>query len=201
VIIDPAACRGRPPVSIARAALEGGASLLQWRDKEREKGLQLPDAQALYRLCQEYDAFSLVNDHADLALVVGGHGVHVGQKDLPVGAVRRIVPASFVVGASTNNPAEAAAAEAAGASYVAVGDIFGTASKAETRAASPQRLSEVKAAVTVPVFGIGGINPANAGEVVRAGADGVAVISAVCAADDPLSAARELVAILRAARG
>jgi thiamine-phosphate pyrophosphorylase len=200
-IIDPAACRGRSPVDVTRAVLAGGASLIQWRDKLRDKGTQLADLQPIYELCRVQDAALIVNDHADLPLVLGGDGVHVGQSDLPVAALRRILPAGFVVGASTNNPEEARAAERDGASYIAVGDIFGTGSKQGTRGASPARLAAVKAAVTLPVFGIGGITLANVAEVVRAGADGVAVISAVCAANDPEAAARALVGAIEAARG
>lgn len=202
VIIDPAACLGRDPVAVGGAALAGGASLLQWRDKERDKGEQLAQARALYRLCREHGATFIVNDHADLALVLAGEegagaiGVHVGQRDLPVAAVRAIVPAGFIVGASTNLVEEARAAEAAGADYIAVGDVFGTATKAGTRPASPARLAQVKAAVRLPVFAIGGITLQNVGQVLAAGADGVAVISAVCAAPDPEAAARELAGAL-----
>ena len=216
VIIDPAACLGRDPVAVGLAALAGGATMLQWRDKQRDKGEQLAQARALYLLCQEHDAVFVVNDHADLALVLasggvppsgpstlrpssgqagsgrGAIGVHVGQKDLPPADVRAIVPPYFVVGVSTNDVGEALAAERAGASYVAVGDIFGTSAKAGTRPASPQRLAQVKAAVRLPVIAIGGITKENVGEVLAAGADGVAVISAVCAAPDPEAAAREL---------
>lgn len=207
VLIDPSACRGRPPLEVAEKALRGGAALLQWRDKLRDKGEQLPELRRLYDLCRRYDAALIVNDHADLALVLapseparGAIGVHVGQKDLPPAEVRRIVPAYFLVGVSTNNRAEALRAQSDGASYIAVGDIFGTGSKQGTRAASPQRLAEVKAAVQLPVFGIGGINRDNVAEVMAAGADGIAVISAVCAAGDPEAAARELVEAMRAGR-
>ena len=195
VIIDPDACRGRDTLEVARRALEGGASMLQWRDKRREKGAQLSQARALRELCAEHGALLIVNDHADLAQAAVADGVHVGQDDLPVEDVRRIVPAGFIVGASTNSVAEALAAEAAGASYVAIGSIYPTSSKEpeRTRAASPQRLSEVKAAVGVPVVAIGGIDASNIEEVVRAGADAVAVISAVCGADDVTGAARRLV--------
>jgi thiamine-phosphate diphosphorylase len=204
VIIDPALCLGRDAVEVGRAALRGGAAMLQWRDKLRDKGEQLAQARALYQACIEYDAVFISNDHADLAMVLsssraparGGIGVHVGQKDLPLSVVRRIVPSYFVVGVSTNNPDEAAAAEAAGATYVAVGDIFGTTAKQGTRSASPERLAEVKARVSVPVFGIGGISKANIGLVRAAGADGVSVISAVCSAPDPEAAARELSGLL-----
>jgi thiamine-phosphate pyrophosphorylase len=201
VLIDPAACRGRNPVEVGRAALEGGARMLQWRDKLRDKGEQLPDVRALYEVCKDFDAILIVNDHADLALVLaagraperGGIGVHVGQHDLPLEALWSIVPDYFVVGASTNNPEEALAAERAGADYVAVGDLFGTTAKTGTRPASPARLKEVKQRARVPVIGIGGITAANVGEVMAAGADGIAVISAVCGAADPRQAARELV--------
>jgi thiamine-phosphate pyrophosphorylase len=203
VLIDPAACRGRSAVEVARAALAGGASMLQWRDKLRDKGEQLPDLRAVFRLCLDNDAVLTVNDHADLALVLddgsvpaGRLGVHVGQKDLPLTELRRIVPAGFVCGVSTNNPDEAVQAERDGASYVAVGDIFGTTAKQGTRPSSPERLAQVKAAVRVPVIGIGGINPENVAQVMAAGADGVAVISAVCSALDPEAAARELIAAM-----
>jgi thiamine-phosphate pyrophosphorylase len=196
VIIDPNACRGRPAVEVARLALEGGARVLQWRDKRREKGDQLADARAIRELCAQHGAVYIVNDHVDLALAVGAGGVHLGQHDLPVEAVRPLVPAEFVVGVSTNNVAEALQTQAAGASYVAVGAIFPTASKEpeRTRPASPERLREVKAAVDVPLVAIGGINESNIDQVVAAGADAVAVISAVCAADDPRGAARRLAA-------
>ncbi len=170
--------------------------MIQWRDKTREKGLQLADARAVRALCRQHDALFMVNDHVDLALVTGAEGVHVGQKDLPVAEVRRIAPPGFIVGASTNNAHEARVAEAAGASYIAVGDLFGTASKKGTRAASPARLAAVKAAVGLPVIGIGGINAANVAEVMAAGADGIAVIGAVCAAEDPRSAAAQLVHLI-----
>jgi thiamine-phosphate pyrophosphorylase len=207
VIVDPSACRGRDPVEIGRAALAGGASVIQWRDKLRDKGEQLAETRALYGLCRNFDAVFIVNDHADLALVVsdgkperGGIGVHVGQKDLPLEGLWRFLPDYFVVGASTNNRAEAVAAERAGADYVAVGDIFGTSTKEGTRSASPERLAEVKEAVRLPVVGIGGINQGNIEEVIAAGASAVAVISAICGADEPEAAARALVSAIQRAR-
>jgi thiamine-phosphate diphosphorylase len=204
VLIDPAACKDRDPVGIAYAALEGGASMLQWRDKQRDKGEQLEHVRAIYNLCIEHDAALIINDHADLALVVagddppehGGIGIHVGQKDLPLAEVMRIVPRHYVIGVSTNNAEEATKAAANGAGYIAVGDIFGTASKSGTRPASIDRLVEVRAGVTLPVLGIGGINASNAKQVIDAGANGVAVISAVCSADDPKAATAELVRIV-----
>jgi thiamine-phosphate pyrophosphorylase len=215
VIIDPTACQGRDPVEVARAAVQGGASMIQWRDKDRDKGLQFSDARQIFDVCLRNNVYFIANDDADLALViaatfgpipgagrsasrsVSSHiGVHLGQYDLPVAGVRKVMPAAFIIGASTNNVAEARNAEAEGADYIAVGDLFGTGSKSGTRSASPERLSEVKRAVTKPVIGIGGINARNAHEVIAAGADGLAVISAVCAADDPQEAAARLAALM-----
>jgi len=194
VVIDADACAGRDCVDVARLALEGGAALLQWRDKRREKGDQLAQARAIRELCAGYGALFIVNDHADLALATGADGVHLGQRDLPVEAVRGFVPPEFVVGVSTNDAAEARQAEESGASYVAIGSVFPTASKEpeRTRAASPERVREVKSAVGVPVVAIGGINASNIEQALAAGADAVAVISAVCSAGDPRAAAAEL---------
>jgi thiamine-phosphate pyrophosphorylase len=192
VIVDPAQTRGRDAVEVARQALEGGAAMIQWRDKTRDKGEQLAQLSAVRDLCRRHGALVIVNDHADLALVAGADGVHLGQKDLPAAAVRAFVPADFIVGVSTNNVKEARRAQADGASYVAVGALFATTSKAVTRPASPERLREVKDAVSMPVVGIGGINEGNIDQVLAAGADAVAVISAVTAADDVRGAAAGL---------
>ena len=192
VIIDPDACTGRDPAGVARLALEGGASMVQWRDKRRDKGEQLPQAQAIRELCAQHGALFVVNDHVDLALAVNAGGVHLGQRDLPLAAARSLVSAEFIVGVSTNNVEEARRAQAGGASYVAVGSIFATGSKEVTRQADPERLREVKAAIDRPVVAIGGIDESNVDLVLAAGADAVAVISAVCAANDVRAAAREL---------
>ncbi len=137
------------------------------------------------------------NDHADFAISVGAGGVHLGQKDLPIALVRPIVGDAMVIGVSTNNADEAREAEAEGADYVAVGAIFATASKEVTRPASLDRLREIKAAVSVPVVAIGGINETNIADVAAAGADAAAVISAICGADDPRAAAACLAAAFR----
>lgn len=194
VIVDPQQTRGRNAVEVARQAVEGGASIIQWRDKSRDKGQQLPQLRAVRDLCRRHGALLIVNDHADLALVCEADGVHLGQKDLPAAAVRAFVPPAFIVGVSTNNVEEARSAQADGASYVAVGALFATGSKSDTRPASPERLREVKQAVSLPVVGIGGIDEGNIDQVLAAGADAVAVISAVTGADDVREAAARLAA-------
>ena len=192
VIVDPQQTRGRDPVDVARLALAGGARVIQWRDKTRDKGDQLPQAQAIRDLCRERDALFFVNDHVDLALALSADGAHLGQKDLSLPLVRPWLPAGFLLGVSTTTVDEARRAEREGADYVGVGAVFTTATKGVTRPASPERLREVKAAVNVPVVAIGGINESNVDQVIEAGADAVAVISAVCLADDVETAARRL---------
>lgn len=192
VIVDPAVARGREASHVAREAIAGGAALVQWRDKTREKGPQLADVRALAEICRGAGVPLIVNDDVDLALAAEADGVHVGQRDLPVSAVRRLVPDGWIVGASTNNADEARAAVTDGADYVSVGNLFGTTSKDDTRPATLETLREVKAAVSVPVCAIGGIDETNIASVVAAGADMAAVISAVMAADDPRAAAQRL---------
>jgi thiamine-phosphate pyrophosphorylase len=197
-IVDPQVARGADPAWLTREAIAGGAVMVQWRDKAREKGVQLPDVEAVSAACRDAGVPFIINDHVDLALVVGADGVHVGQKDLPVAAVRRIVPTDWIVGASTNNVAEARRAVADRASYVSVGNLFGTRSKEDTRPATLEMLHAVKAAVSVPVCAIGGITEANVASVVDTGADLAAVISAVTLEPDPRSAAARLAARFQA---
>ena len=134
----------------------------------------------------------IINDDADLALAVAAAGVHVGQKDLPVLVVRRLGPFGWIVGASANNVVEARRADADGADYVSVGNLFGTSSKEDTRPATLETLRQVKAAVRIPVCAIGGINETNLDSVIAAGADMAAVISAVVAARNPRTASQRL---------
>jgi len=192
VILDPNLAGGRDIVKIARDAVVGGARAIQWRDKTREKGLQLPDVQGIAAVCRGARVPLIINDDADLALAVGAAGVHVGQKDLPVLVVRRLGPFGWIVGASANTVDEARQAEIDGADYVSVGNLFGTSSKDDTRPATLETLREVKAAVRVPVCAIGGINETNVDSVIAAGADMAGVISAVVAARNPRTAAQRL---------
>jgi thiamine-phosphate diphosphorylase len=143
-------------------------------------------------LCREYGALLFVNDHVDLALAAGAPGVHLGQHDLPLDAARRIAGDRLLIGISTNNVEEAQRAVAGGAAYIAVGAIFSTSTKGNTRPASPERLREVREAIEGPIVAIGGINATNIDRVLEAGADAVAVISAVTLADDVRAAAHDL---------
>ena len=190
--IDPAVSIHRDLAWLAGEAIAGGARLIQWRDKTREKGLQLPELAAILTICRENEVPLIVNDDVDVALAIGADGVHVGQKDLPVTVVRKLAPGDWIVGASTNNVAEARQAMADGASYVSVGNLFGSTSKSDTRPATLEMLHAIRSAVSVPVCGIGGIRASNVRSVVDTGAAMACVIAAVVAANDPRAAARAL---------
>ena len=198
VIIDPAAVR-TDPLTVAAAALRAGARAIQWRDKLRDKGDQVPDCLRLLELCARHDALFIVNDHADLAASCGAHGLHVGQHDLPIPRARQAMAPHQIVGRSNATVEEAAESDGQGADYVAVGAIFPTGSKSNTRPAGLETLRRVRSQVQGPIVAIGGINEANAGDVVAAGADAVAVISAVAAASDSEASAARLIDRIQAA--
>ena len=200
VILDRSAARGRDLETVLDATLAGGCRMIQLREKEWPSGRLLPIAERLRRRCADAHATFVVNDRVDLAVVVRADGVHLGQQDLPARAARALLPHGMILGVSSHDAAQARAAVADGADYVAVGSMFRTATKADFQLVGPGLVRELRAAVPVPLIGIGGITPDNAPDVIRAGADGVAVISAVCGADDPRAATERLVLAIRAAR-
>jgi len=179
-------------LATAEAALKGGARILQWRDKSREKGLQLPECREIARMCENYDSLLIVNDHADLALAAGAHGLHVGQKDLPVDEARSIMASHSLIGTSNATLGEAIESQELGADYIAVGRMFPTATKTNTRPAGLETLRAVRRVVKVPLVAIGGITEGNVEAVVEAGADLIAVISSVTDDPNPVCAARRL---------
>ena len=196
VILDREAARGRALPDLLDAVLAGGARLVQLRDKTLSMADLLPMARALRARCRAAGALFIVNDRADLALAVEADGLHVGQDDLPAAAARRILPPPMLLGVSTHDPAQARQAVADGADYVAVGSMFPTATKAGFQLVGPELLRRVRPDVPGPLVAIGGITEANVAEVMAAGADAAAVISAVCGAPDPQAAtARFLSAI------
>jgi thiamine-phosphate pyrophosphorylase len=200
VIVDPTATRGREPEAVARAALEGGARVVQLRDKQNDKKQLLEQARRLKRICQEHDALFFVNDAADVAMIAEAHGLHVGQSDLPPDEARKVLAPTQLIGRSNGSVEEALESQAQEVDYVAVGAIYATKTmgKSGRNALDPQMVDRIKNAVTRPVVAIGGINAGNLAEVVRAGADCVCVVSAVTHADDPRAATRDLVDLFEA---
>ena len=201
VITDPECGADRCIVDVVRAALQAGAPSIQLRGKDQPAREQVDLARALLAETRAASALLWINDRLDVALAAGADGVHLGQDDLPVEAARRIVPPGFAIGISAETPELARAAERGGADYVGTGPVYETGSKADAGAAvGLARVSDVAAAVRIPVLGIGGIAAENAGAVARAGAAGVAVISAVMRAADPAAATRALLAAVAGSR-
>ncbi|MBI3078774.1 MAG: thiamine phosphate synthase [Deltaproteobacteria bacterium] len=199
VIVDNTPAPDRSHEEIARAALQGGARVLQLRAKTMGSGDYLRVARALRALTAAWGALLIVNDRVDVAALVSADGVHVGQNDLPPAAVRAILGPGRLVGLSTHSLEQAEAAQAGGVvDYVGFGPMFATQTKVSGRAPrGPEALRAVRARVRLPVVAIGGITQDNVGEVVAAGADAVAVIAAVAGAPDMTAAARALCAAFR----
>ena len=201
VVLDRTASGGRDLETVLDAVLKGGARIVQLREKTLPSGTLFPLAERLRARCRTAGVPFIVNDRVDLAVAVGADGVHLGQDDLPPAAARAILKPGMILGLSTHSVAQADAAQAAGADYVAVGSMYPTATKPEFQLVGPALVRELRPRIRVPLVAIGGITPENAGEVIAAGADAVAVISAVCGAPDPAAAARRFVQVIEAARG
>ncbi len=197
LVLDVKALGGRDEVEVAAAAVRGGARTIQLRDKHRAKADVLDAARRLRALCAGEGALFVVNDHLDIALAVRADGLHLGQDDLPPAEARRILPVDMLIGCSTHSMTEAVRAQSGGADYVALGSVFPTTSKETYRLVGLEALRRTRPRVSVPLVAIGGIKAGNVGEVLRAGADAAAVISAVLDADDVEKAARKLAAKMK----
>ncbi|MFQ6001328.1 MAG: thiamine phosphate synthase [Anaerolineae bacterium] len=200
VITDAKLSRGRSHLEVAQAAIEGGASIIQFREKEMTTRELVETARRLKELTNENGVPFIVNDRLDVALAVEADGVHVGQDDMPAALARQLMGRK-IVGVSATTVEEALQAQADGADYLGVGPIYPTGTKPD--AVPPiglEGLAQIVQAVEIPVVAIGGISEENAAEVIACGADGVAVISAVVSAPDIVTAARRLRETVEAAR-
>lgn len=184
---------GLRAVEIAEAALAGGVTMLQYREKQLPIRELLDVGRELRRLCRQSAVPFLVNDRVDLAMLLDADGVHLGQEDMPLVEARRLLGSERIIGISTGTFAEAELAASGGADYVGVGAIFATATKSDAgEPIGTALLSRIAAELQVPQVGIGGIDAGNAAQVMRAGAQGVAVVSAITEASDVFSAAQQL---------
>ena len=187
----------RGHLEVALAAIEGGATAIQLRAPELPDASLLPLAEQLAERCRGFDVTFVVNDRLEVAAKAGG-GAHVGQADDPWNA-RAILGTDAILGVSVGTPEEARAAAAAGADYLGV-TVWSTPTKTDAVPRGLDGLRAVVQATSLPVVGIGGIDTHNALEVLRAGAAGIAVVSAVGAAPDMMEATRRLVAVVRGER-
>jgi len=193
VISDRRTVGGRPLLDVVRAAIRGGATMVQLREKAASARELLALGQALLAVTRPAGVPLIVNDRLDVALALGAEGVHLGQDDLPAHLARPLLGPDRLLGVSVETVAQARQAARDGADYLGVADLFGTRSKPDTHPPiGLAGLAAIAEAVRLPLVGVGGITLDNAASVIDAGAVGVAVISAVIGAPDPEEAARRL---------
>jgi thiamine-phosphate diphosphorylase len=183
---------GRDLLDAVEAALRFGVDAVQLRDREASAGDLFRDALRIARLIRSHDARLIVNDRVDVAVAVRAHGVQLPARGLPAEAARTVLEPWQLVGVSVHSLEDARAAARAGADYVLFGHVFATPSHRDEPPRGVAALSEVVEAIDIPVLAIGGIDVARVPEVLRTGCAGVAVVSAILAADDPAGAARSL---------
>jgi thiamine-phosphate pyrophosphorylase len=201
LVTDRALSRGRSTLEIVRAAVRGGVTCVQVREKTGSTRELIEAARKVKTFLNSCGVPLIINDRVDVALAVGADGVHLGQSDMPLDVARSLVGDSMVIGISAESIWDAVEAQRGGADYLGVSPIFPTPTKTDT--AAPLGLAGLQAirrAVKTPLVAIGGVNRGNAAEAIRNGADGIAVVSAIVAAEDPEQAARAIRREIDAAR-
>ena len=189
LVTDRSLSKGRSNRDIVEAAVAGGVTCVQLREKHCGTREFIHEALALRPLLRDYNIPLIINDRLDVALAVAADGVHLGQSDMPIAMARKIAGRSLLIGISAESADDALKAEQEGADYIGISPVFSTPTKID--AAPPLGLggvSKIRGLVDIPLVGIGGINPDNAASVIGAGADGVAVVSAIVSAEDPADA-------------
>lgn len=179
-------------LKVVEAAVKGGVTIVQLREKESTGNEFYEKAQKLKSVLDRYDIPLIINDRVDIALAVNASGVHIGQSDLPLNVVREILPTSMIVGVSVSTVEEAKEAVENGADYIGIGAVFPTQSKGDAEPLKEGMLSEIAKAVNIPAVAIGGIQQENIHSLKGKGLLGVAVVSAIMNAEDPEKAATAL---------
>jgi len=193
IITDQRISHGKSHLEVAEAVLEGGVTVLQFRDKEMEYSEAIEVCQKIHKLTKKKGVPFIVNDRVEIVKAVDADGVHLGQEDMSFSSARKILGKEKIIGISVETVEQALKAVEGGADYLGIGPIYPTATKPDAgKALGIARLKEIRESVNIPIVAIGGINENNLEEVLRAGADGVAVISAVVSAPDITEACRKL---------
>ena len=200
LVTDQASLRGRTLNDVVLAALHGGVTCVQLREKSASSQVFYAQACALMALLEPFGVPLVINDRIDIALACGAHGVHLGQSDMPVTSARQLLPPHVFIGWSVERPDDVQRAHTLPLDYLGISPVFATPTKTDTQ--TPWGLAgvrQVRSASAYPLVAIGGIHAGNAAQVLAAGADGLAVVSAICAADAPQDAAATLRKICDAA--
>ncbi len=193
LVTDRGLSRGRSTLEVVKAAVEGGVSCVQLREKNCSTREFIREARILQEFLHPKNIPLIINDRVDVALTIGADGVHLGQKDMPMGDARKLLGDKLIIGISAETLDDAVTAESEGADYIGVSPVFSTTTKKDL--APPLGLKgirDIRNKVKLPLVAIGGINPENATEVIQAGADGIAVVSAIVSAKCPTTAAKVL---------
>lgn len=199
LIIDQESLRTDADDALSQA-IAAGVRFFQYRSKKSTRKALFNSAVTLAATARRSGALFFVNDHIDVAVAAKAHGVHLGQDDLPVEAAKKLAGTELLIGISTHDLDQAMAAQKAGADYIGFGPVFPTTTKDAGRVQGLGELERICASVSIPVIAIGGINHDNAGDAIRAGASGIAVISAVLSAPDLSAAVEEMVRVVETAR-
>lgn len=196
LVTDDSLCRGRDLTDVVAQAVQGGVTCVQLREKKLSTSDFVARAIALKTLLAPLHIPLIINDRLDVALACDADGVHLGQTDMPVDMVRRFLPPQVFIGWSVETTQDVARAAALPVDYLGVSPVFATTTKTDTHTPwGLEGLRQVRTQTQLPLVAIGGIDAGNAADVVQAGADGLAVVSAICAADSPALAAAELLAV------
>lgn len=196
-ITDRTWLNGRSLMEVVRESLEGGATILQLREKTLDKDEFIKEAVEMKELCREYGVPLIINDSIEVAMVTKADGVHIGQNDMELSEARKILGQDKIIGVSARTVEQAVTAERNGADYLGVGAVFGTNTKDDAKKISFETLKEICNAVSIPVVAIGGVTQENVEELKGSGIAGAAVISAIYAKEDVKAATRELSKILK----
>ena len=193
LVTDQVLCGPRGTIATVQAALLGGITVLQYRAKDADLSAAMAEASALATLANRHGVPFVINDRLDLALAIGADGLHVGQTDLAPALARRYLGPDKILGLSITQESELGTIDPAVVDYIGLGPVFTTSTKTDAAPAlGLERFRHLRKAIDLPVVAIGGIGQSEAADVIKAGADGIAVVSAICAASDPAMAAREL---------
>ncbi len=197
LVTDRKLCGGRPVEEVVLLAVKGGVSCVQLREKDLPTRMFVEQAKKLKSLLAPLHVPLIINDRLDVALAIGADGIHIGQGDMPYETARRLLGPQAIIGLSVETWEEVEEAQELDVNYLGLSPVFKTPTKTDTKDAwGLSGIARVRGYSRHPLVAIGGLNKVNAADAVRAGADSVAVVSALCCASDPMHAARELVGII-----
>jgi len=201
LVTDRSLCLNRTISDIVLQAVQGGVSYVQLREKDITTRLFVEEARAIKKILKPHNVPLIINDRIDVALACGAEGVHIGQDDMPYAIARKLMGAKAIIGVSVETWADVEESQKLYVDYIGVSPIFPTPTKTDTKGAwGLEGLAKIKALSRHSLVAIGGINESNATDVIAAGADCIAVVSAICAAVDPAVATRNLKSIIDAVR-